>query len=269
MNFNAFCIVYDKIQKMVLLPLKKLARKTLIIAHRGASGYAPENTLASFEYALKLKAQMIELDIQLSSDDHWIVMHDATLKRTCGLSKKVSLTPLSTLKTLDAGSWFSKDYSEERIMTIEELLSWARNKISLNIEIKGKLKKGSNSLLTLLKIIDDYKMTKNVILSCFNWNVLREIRLFNRTLPVGLLVNRQPEFIFLAKAIDLKAFSIHLPKHKMRAELGKKIHQRDMKVYLYTLNQLNDIRKYLKMGVDGVFTNYPDLLSAKLVEEIS
>ncbi len=243
----------------MLKPFKKTAHKQLIIGHRGASGYAPENTLASFEEALQLKADMIELDIQLTSDDQWVVIHDLTLKRTCGLSRKVLSTPLSVIKTLDAGSWFSLSFSGEEVMTLDQLLTWARNKINLNIEIKGKLKKRGKNIETLLEKIADHKMTRHVILSSFEWKTLRKIRQLNRTIPIGVLVNREPRLLYMKEAIDLKAFSIHLPIKKIKREVIEKTHDHRMKVYLYTVNQAEEMAKYFQMGIDGIFTNYPDL----------
>lgn len=247
----------------MLIPFKKLARKNLIIGHRGASGYAPENTLASFELALQLKTHMIELDIQLTSDRQWIVMHDLTLKRTCGVSKSVSSTALETIKSLDAGSWFSKEFSMQKVMTLKELLSWARNRMNLNLEIKGKLKKVPEDLETLLRIIAESNMAKNAILSSFDWKILRQLRQLDRNLPIGILVNRQPGFLYLTEAIDLKAFSIHLPKRKVKKIAIEKIHAQKMKVYIYTVNHSKEMGKYFSLGADGIFTNYPDLLSGK------
>ncbi|MBI1823085.1 MAG: glycerophosphodiester phosphodiesterase [Nitrospirae bacterium] len=245
---------------MTLIPFKRLAQSNLIIGHRGASGYAPENTLASFNEAVKRQADMIELDIQLTADHHWVVIHDLNLKRTCGVSKKVRITPLSLIKTLDAGSWFSAVFSGERVLTLEELLAWAKNKINLNIEIKGKLPKRIGSIPTLLAKISKNQMTKNVILSSFNWKVLREIRHFHRTIPIGILVNREPHFLYLREALDLKAFSIHLPKHRMKKGLSSKIHDHKLKIFLYTVNRADEIKAYSALGADGFFSDYPGLI---------
>jgi glycerophosphoryl diester phosphodiesterase len=247
------------LKTFMLKPFKKTALKKLIIGHRGASGYAPENTLASFEEALRLKADMIELDIQLTSDDQWIVIHDLTLKRTCGLAQKVLSTPLSVIQTLDAGSWFSPSFAGEGIMTLDQLLTWGRSRININIEIKGKAKKKGKSIETLLEKIADHKMTRHVILSSFEWRTLRKIRQLNRTIPIGVLVNREPRLLYMREAIDLKAFSIHFPVKKIKKELIEMLHDRQIKVWLYTVDQAEEMAKYFQMGVDGIFTNYPDL----------
>jgi glycerophosphoryl diester phosphodiesterase len=244
---------------MTLIPFKTLARGFLMIGHRGASGYAPENTFAAFEAAIRKGADMIELDIQLTSDREWVVIHDLSLKRTCGLSKKVRLVPLAKIKTLDAGSWFSNLFSGETVPTLVELLAWANKRINLNIEIKGSVFNDNKEIQTLLTAISRYKMVKNVILSSFDWKILRKIRLLHKTIPIGVLVHREPRFLYMREAIDLKAFSVHLPRHKIKKELADQIHARNFKVYLYTVNKANEIEKYSALGADGLFSNYPDL----------
>jgi glycerophosphoryl diester phosphodiesterase len=244
---------------MTPIPFKKLARGFLMIGHRGASGYAPENTFAAFEAAIRKGADMIELDIQLTSDSQWVVIHDLSLKRTCGLSKKVRHIPLSRIKSLDAGSWFSNLYSGETVPTLVELLAWAKKRINLNIEIKGSIRNDDGEIRTLLTAISRYKMVRNVILSSFDWKILRKIRSLHKTIPVGVLVHREPRFLYMREAIDLKAFSVHLPRHKFNKNVADQIHKHKLKVYLYTVNQAKEIEKYSTLGADGLFSNYPDL----------
>ena len=238
---------------------KNTSQLPIIIAHRGASAYAPENTMAAFETAVKMKADMIELDIQLTSDGHWVVIHDSSLKRTCGVRKKVQSLPLAQIKELDAGAWFSPQFSGETVPTLEELLTWAKDKISLNLEIKGKIKKNSPAIPSLLKTLSVYKIKKNVILSAFDWKVLRRIRVYDKNVAIGVLVNHQPQTRYLKEALELKAFSINLPPRKIGKSLPRKIQNLKMVLYVYTLNSLPQIHRYLQMGIDGYFTNFPDL----------
>ncbi len=238
-------------------------RDLMIIAHRGASGVAPENTFSAFEKAVALKADMIELDIQLTQDGHWIVMHDDSLKRTCGVRKPVRALPLSKMKTFDAGSWFSKDFSGEKIPVLDDLLSWAKNKINLNIEIKGKINLKGKEVGSLLKTISDHGMKKEVLLSSFNWNFLRAVRNLDRNIPIGLLVNRELRSRYIKEALHLNAVSIHLPKHKIRKGLPEMIHALKMRVLVYTLNSLEEMEQCASVGIDGFFTNYPDLSPQK------
>src|SRR3972149_9393656 len=114
----------------------------MVIAHRGFSGQAPENTLASFKKARELGSDMIELDVRFSKDGHMVVMHDDTLDRTTNGRGKVADYTLKELKQLDAGSWFAPQFSDERIPNLNEVLELAKGKILVNIEIgtpSGKL----------------------------------------------------------------------------------------------------------------------------------
>jgi glycerophosphoryl diester phosphodiesterase len=249
--------------------LRQISEKILIFGHRGASGYAPENTLSSFEEAVRRESDIIELDIQLTSEESWIVMHDLTLKRTCGISKRVSRTPLSLVRTLDAGSWFSRRFAGEKIPTLDELLAWASRKICLNIEIKGPVSLHSKALDHLLDKIARHHLADGVLLSSFHWDLLGRIRRLNRSMPIGLLVSREKEKDYLSQAIELKAFSIHLPFRRLTRASAKKIHDQGMKIFLYTVNRAALIDRYIDLGADGFFSNYPDLLVKKRSDLIS
>src|SRR3712207_5048900 len=111
---------------------------TKIMAHRGAAAYAPENTIAAFTKAIEMKADAIELDIHLSKDDHIVVIHDEKVDRTTNGKGLVMEFTLEELKRLDAGSWFNKEFKNEKIPTLREVLELVAYKnIDLNIEIKA------------------------------------------------------------------------------------------------------------------------------------
>ena len=98
----------------------------LVIAHRGASGHAPENTLAAFKRALALGATFIETDLQLSRDSHFVAIHDDTVNRTTNGQGKVHDLSLAELRRLDAGSWFGSEFTGERIPTLDEILEFSK-----------------------------------------------------------------------------------------------------------------------------------------------
>ena len=109
-----------------------------IIAHRGASAYAPENTLAAFDKALDLGAAHVEFDLHFSADGQVVVIHDDTVDRTTNGSGAVAALTLAQLKSLDAGSWFAAQFSEERIPTLVELLERYKDRLHFHIEVKGR-----------------------------------------------------------------------------------------------------------------------------------
>lgn len=231
---------------------------TIVIAHRGASAYAPENTMAAFEEALRMKADMVELDLQTTRDGRWVVMHDFDLKRTCGRKLRIAEMTGEEIGTLEAGSWFSKRFFGEKIPRLEEVLEWAGGKISLNLEIKGESVQSARDLELLVKQIHSLGITSEILVSSFNWNTLRTLRNIDRELHLGLLVNREGIAEYLQEALLLRAFSIHLPGKKVTPKVLAKIDELTLPVYVYTLNSLREIEKFIKLGVAGFFTNFPD-----------
>ncbi len=130
-------------QKLMGTPSESLKNSAfLVIAHRGASGYAPENTLASIRKGLDMGADMVEIDIHLSKDGEVVVIHDATLERTTDGTGKVQSKTLEELKKLNAGSWFGKEFSQEKIPTLKEVIDLMDGKALLLIELKNDSKNG-------------------------------------------------------------------------------------------------------------------------------
>jgi len=134
--------------------VRKEAKNTvLVIAHRGASGYAPENTLAAFKRALALGATFIETDLQLSRDSHFVAIHDDTVNRTTNGQGKVHDLSLADLRRLDAGSWFGSEFTGERIPTLEEILEFSKkHDVVFYLELKpGGSWGGEHALIGALR----------------------------------------------------------------------------------------------------------------------
>ena len=153
----------------------KLGGPTRVIAHRGFSGAAPENTLAAFEKAIEVGADMFELDVLLSRDGRVVVIHDDTLDRTTDGEGKVAAFTLAELKKLDAGSWFSAEFAGERIPTLEEALRLAKGCILVNVEIKTEAV-GRGVVAKALEVIDELDMKDNVVISSFDPTALAKAR---------------------------------------------------------------------------------------------
>lgn len=222
----------------------------LIFGHRGASGYEPENTGSSFNQAFKLGADGVEFDIQLSLDNIPVVMHDETLERTTNGKGYVKEKTLAQLKELDAGNG-------EKIPTVEEALGLINGKTLVNLELKA-----GRTALPIAKIIKYYVRYKgweyaDFIVSSFNH---AELKLFHKTLPsvkVGVLINANLSSCFKT-AEEIKAFSINIPLKLVNGKNINKIHERSFKVFVFTVNSKKKALEMEKLGVDGVFSNYPD-----------
>ena len=152
----------------------------LIIAHRGASGYAPENTLSAIDFAMKSDAQMIEIDVHLSKDGHVIVIHDETVDRTSNGSGKVNEMTLDELRQLDVGSWFSDEFAGEKMPTLQEVMNMINGEKKLLIEIKSGVKIHPEIDRKVAEAILDAGALDWCIVQSFDTSTLKE---FNRQWP--------------------------------------------------------------------------------------
>jgi glycerophosphoryl diester phosphodiesterase len=236
----------------------------LNIAHRGASGHAPENTLAAFKKAIQLDAHMIELDLHLSLDGQLMVIHDRSLKRTTGHPGSVNELPLRTLKTLDAGSWFDPCYRGEQIPTLQEVFDLVGDRVRLNIEIKKGFRTYQGLEEKLLGVLDRYKQSSSSLISSFDESVLQEIRRQDTRIPIGYLSERGTASQMIHRALKLGAVSVHGPAKVISEDLIRTAHGEGLQVYVYTVNALQEMRYWIEQGADGIFTNYPDRLASLL-----
>lgn len=237
----------------------------VVIAHRGASAYYPENTMAAFEGALEMGSEMIELDVMMTKDRVPVVFHDASLnKHTDGKGPLKNLT-LAELKKLDAGSWFHEKFRGERIPTLDEVLEFAAGKIALNIEIKteavtDELRDGVEE--KSLRLVKKYGMENHVLFSSFDYRTIRHLKELDPDISAALLYNKRRSGRLmpseLIKKYEADAFNCNY------FQLNKKRHS-DLKshgipTFIYTVDKRTRMKKLLEMGVQGIFTNKPDVL---------
>jgi glycerophosphoryl diester phosphodiesterase len=219
-------------------------------------GYAPENTIKSLSKALELGADWVEVDVHYV-DNHLIVMHDETLERTTNGEGYLSDKSFSYLKSLDAGEG-------ERIPTLDEVLDLIWKKAGINIELKGPGTAGPVIELLRKKISSAWGI-ENFLLSSFNHQNLYEARKLDKMIPIGILLEGI-SYNCPAIAEDLKAYSVNQDIGFINEDLVLDVHNRGMKVFVYTVNNPDDIKRMKNIGIDGVFTNYPDRV-LKIVQE--
>jgi len=237
-------------------------RKPWVIAHRGASGHAPENTLAAFERAVQLGAPFIETDLHLTRDARFVAIHDATLERTTNGRGKVHDFTLHELRRLDAGLWYDRAYMEQRIPTLEEVLEFARKyDVLFYLEIKYEAAWGMHhALVGALRKEQDAART---IVISFDNGTLESVRKLDASIMTGLLVEEmQPESV--KAAVDIGARQLCPRFSSVTAELVQQAHRSDLHVATWTVNQPDDMRAVIAAGVDGVMTDFPDRLQAVL-----
>ncbi|MHA1652851.1 MAG: glycerophosphodiester phosphodiesterase [Candidatus Thorarchaeota archaeon] len=227
-------------------------RDVLVIGHRGAAAHAPENTLSSFETAWKMGADMVELDIQLTSDGEMVCVHDYDLERVCGVKQLVSETSLEEIRRLDAGDG-------SRIPLLAEVLDFCRGKIGVNIEIKVP-----DIEEQALNMVLERDMRDSVMFSSFFQQTLRHLRELDSFIQTGVLYSEPPESP-VQYALDFGATSINPLFFTLTPKIVEQAHDAGLKVFPWTVNDEDMILEMLKMGVDGIISDMPDV-AARVVD---
>lgn len=232
----------------------------LTIAHRGASGHAPENTLAAFKKAVFLGATFIETDLQLSRDARFVAIHDDSVDRTTNGKGKVHDQTLAALRKLDAGSWFGSEFTGERIPTLEEVLEFSKkHDVVFYLELKPAGSwGGEHALIGALR--ESGEIPRSVVIS-FDPAILANLRKIEPTLMTGLLYEGQLPKL-LGTAIDIGARQIVVRGDLVTPSMIAEAHRQDLQIVCWTVNSPAHIRLLTAAGVDGIMSDYPDRLVA-------
>jgi glycerophosphoryl diester phosphodiesterase len=241
--------------------------RPLVIAHRGASGLAPENTLAAFALALEMKAEAIELDVHRTRDGEIVVIHDADVNRTAGASGSIDQLTLAELKLLDAGSWFNRahpqqakpEYAGQQIPTLVEVLELVRGRARLFIEIKDPGRYPAGFVAELVALVRGAEMLSKVTFLSFNRPVLKRLHSLGTAIPFGLNVDR-PILDPVKSATALHAASLGLRHQWVTANIVKRAHASGLAVNAWTVNEPADVSRVLAAGVDGIISDHPGRL---------
>ena len=233
----------------------------LIFAHRGASAYAPENTLAAFELALKQGAMAIELDVKLSADGEVIVIHDQTVDRTTNSHGRVAELTLDELRQLDAGSHFDICFQGEAIPTLAEVFESIGDKALINIELTNYNSPTDDLPQKVAELTIQYGLARHILYSSFNPIALRRIRKMIPEAPLGLLALPGPGGMLARSWFGrlVPYYSLQPAWRDISPRLVKRVHKRGCKVFSYTVNNAQNMSRLFNMGVDGVFTDDPVL----------
>jgi glycerophosphoryl diester phosphodiesterase len=242
------------------------------VGHRGASAYAPENTLASFRQAKTRHADYFELDVQQTKDHKLVIMHDATLSRTTNIEKvyphgspwRVRDYTLKQIKRLDAGSWFSAKYKGERVPTLDETLNGMQGTgLKLLLEIKNpSLYPGmTNRIAADLRTHPVWLRPGRLIVQSFEWSSLKTFHKLLASVPLGVLgtptTGQLPAVAKYARYVN--------PTYKdVTSGYVKSVHKRHLKIFVWIVNDRTTMRRMIGYGVNGIITNRPDTLRSVL-----
>lgn len=237
------------------------------VAHRGASGYAPENTIAAFDKAVEMKADYIEIDVQRSKDGELVVIHDTTVDRTTDGSGPVQSLTYNELRNLDAGSFKGTEFAGEKIPSFDEILDRYHGKTGILIELKApELYPGIEESVALeLKERNlDKPQNEKIIIQSFNFESMKKMNDLLPKVPIGVLTSSRLHTTQQA----LKEFSTYAdyfnPSYTIvTKELVNQVHEEGMKIQSWTVRSQDTADFLLKMQVDGIITDYPDYVDPK------
>ena len=234
--------------------------RVAVTAHRGSSRHAPENTLSAVRRAIEDGADFAEIDVQETADGVVVLLHDTDLMRIAGVDKKIWQVTYPEIKSLDAGSWFSKDFKGEHIPTLAETLELARDKIKLNIELKfnGHQKQLVESAV---KIIEDHKFGSRCVISSLNFAGLKKVRELNPDLQTGYIVARS-----IGNKFGADIGFLSLASNMVNADVVAAAGKSKKEVHVWTINSPANMSYFIDLGVDNIITDYPARLVALIKE---
>lgn len=243
-------------------PVSRPTTRPLVVAHRGASAYAPENTIAAFELALEQDADILEFDIHLSRDDQPVVIHDFTLDRTTDGTGPVRELTVRELKRLDAGRWFHRKFGGQQIQTLHEILERFRDRVSFAIELKA----GSDFYPGIEERVVDtlgiYTVTERTLVFSFDHQALGRVRALDLSIRTGALVAHRP----LDPAAVAPGIATALcPAAQLLTEAdARKTLAAGLDLFAWGANDPGLMDRLIAWGVTGIVTDRPDLLRSRL-----
>jgi glycerophosphoryl diester phosphodiesterase len=235
----------------------------MISGHRGAAGLAPESTLAGFKKALQSGIKWIEVDTQLSADNIPVIFHDETLNRCTNGENRVADLTLEQLQALDAGSWFSNEFSGEKIPTLEQSLQFClQNDLNMNLEIKIHHPYQVQPLVEkVAEVINQINFPiEKLIISSFSEPALQLCHQIMPNIRRGYITDKNP-LAMLEKLKSMDLYSIHVDYKILNQDVATNIIQFGYKLVIWTLNDSKHASKFKSWGVDMIITDKPDIFA--------
>ncbi len=252
---------------LLLIWGNNVSANALPIAHRGASAYAPENTISAIKKAIELRSPYIEIDVHMTKDGRVVALHDSSIDRTSNGKGDVSSFTLADLKKFDFGSWFDKKYQGEKIPTLEEVLKIVANQAKLIIELKYGHDRYNLIEDKIVSLVKRLKMNDQVILKSFNYNILEKFEIVAPGIERLYCTFGGNDWITIDNFIRFRGIFEHLTfqylqvhKYFLNDSLIRKAHERNIKIIVWDVHDKKSIKKYGKMGVDYIESNNPDLV---------
>lgn len=255
-------LIFASITGWLLLSRADIGDRTEIIAHRGASGSAPENTMSAIEHAISSGAHWVEIDVQRTADDRVVVVHDRDLVRIGNASLVISQTPYAQLANIDVGSWFDPRFSDQRIPTLEAVLEHCKSRIKVNIELKYYTW-DPHLADRVITLVENSNMENEVVLMSLRPQAVEQVKRERSDWQVGLLA--------AATLTDLAGVDVDfLAVHSKMVNPGfvRRIHRSGKTIQVWTINDTIGMTKMFGMGVDAIITDEPVLAAQLLAQRV-
>jgi glycerophosphoryl diester phosphodiesterase len=231
---------------------------TEITAHRGASGVAPENTLVAVELAIRDGADWIEVDVQESADGQVVVVHDRDLKRLAGVALDICEATTDDLEKIDVGSWFAREFSDQRVPTLSQVLALCKDEVRVNIDLKY-YGHGQNLEQRVIELVEAHGMASDVVIMSLEYEGIRKVKSLRPQWRVGLLAAATVGDVTKAD-VDFLAVNIRLATRRFI----RLAHSRGKDVYVWTVNDPATMSCMIGRGADSIITDEPGLARSVL-----
>ncbi|WP_176461761.1 glycerophosphodiester phosphodiesterase [Anaeromicrobium sediminis] len=225
-----------------------------VTAHRGSSKIAPENTLSAIRAAIDEGASFAEIDVQETKDGEIILSHDTNLSRTVGINKNIWDLSYEEMKNYDVGSWFSKEYENERIPLLRDVIRASKDKIKLNIEVKrnGHEKK---LIKSLVKLIEEEEFVNECVITSFDYEMLQGVKKNNPNIKTGYVM-----YFVLGNLEKLNVDLYSMEASVVTKKVVKRIHMAGKEIHVWTVNDETVAEELINMGVDNIITDMPKVI---------
>ncbi|MBN1479367.1 glycerophosphodiester phosphodiesterase [candidate division KSB1 bacterium] len=228
----------------------------LNIAHRGASGHAPENTMVAFQKAIELGADAVECDVQLTRDGIPVILHDYTLERTTNGAGFVLEKSLRKIKKVDAGVWYSSAFKGATIPTLAELLSFMQGKLLVNIELK-RTPDPMQLIQRVLHLVEQFNIVQACLITSFDEKALYVVKDMLPACRTGLLAKKLTHLLWSGP------WSFVLLRNDIvNVETIERAVEHEKKIIAWTVNAKEDMQRLFDLGVGRIITDYPDIYSS-------
>jgi glycerophosphoryl diester phosphodiesterase len=232
----------------------------LVIAHRGASGHAPENTTAAFRLALEMGAKAVEFDVHQTLDHELVVGHDDDLRRCGGDARRMkNIHWEDEAEKIDVGSWFHKRFAGERLPRLNDVFDLVPSPVELHLEIKHGSSVYPGIEERVVDLIHHRGGLRRTLVSSFDHEALYSVRSLDEKVRLGYLLGLSTLKTAFREMTELSAESLNLSVRQATARAVKAAHERGFKVLVYTVNAPLERDRQAELGVDGIFSNYPEL----------